>query len=43
MVDSNPILGVKRPSKDVFLPREMAHRFGAKSDFVRYFKEQCKC
>ena len=24
-------------------PKELEHRFGAKSDFIRYFKESCKC
>ena len=42
MVEPVAKLGVKRPPPRSFLPQEMQHRFGAKSDFVRYFKEQCK-
>ena len=42
MVDANPLVGHKRPSKMVFKPSEMVHRFSAKSDFIRYFKEKRK-
>ena len=42
MVDTNMSLGQKRPYNKVFKPEELCHRFGAKTDFVRYFKEQRK-
>lgn len=43
MVEPKPMIGQKRPSSKVFRPQELSHRFGAKADFVRYFREQCKC
>ena len=42
MVESNMLIGVKRPGNKVFRPQEMQHRFGAKADFIRYFREQRK-
>ena len=35
-------LGQKRPANKVFRPQEMTGRFGAKADFVNYFKVQRK-
>jgi len=36
MVQPNSMLGVKIPSYSLN-PQDMTHRFGAKSDFTRYF------
>ena len=41
MVDANPLIGVRRPRIQVYKPEEIVHRFSAKSDFVRYFKDKC--
>ena len=42
MVERLSMIGQKRPPPKSINPKELEHRFGAKSDFVRYFKESCK-
>ena len=39
MVEQTPVLGKKQPRPKYIDPRDIQHRFGAKSDFIRYFKE----
>ena len=42
MVSSINTLGQKRKYNQVFAPTDLAHKFSAKSDFLKYFKESCK-